>query len=504
MDRPSRAPFALAAALFALLLGVAFAGGYGWFRDELYYLACSEHLAWGYVDQPPLSPALLALWRGVAGDSLPALRALPALAGALVVLLAGATAREMGGGRFAQALAALAAALAPLVLALSGVWSMNAFDLLAWALLLFLFARLGRTGDARLWPLFGLVAGLGLLNKLSVGFLLAGLAVGLLATGWRRHLRDARTWTGALVAAALFAPHVLWQVLNGWPTLEFMRNATRLKNAPVSPGAFLLGQVELVAGGVLLAVAGLAWLLADRDGRRFRPIGIAYLVVLAVFMAQGGKPYYQGPFYPALFAAGAVAIERAAAARSRRWLRVVVPVLLLGNLAALPFVVPVLPVETHVRYAAALGRTPSSEERDRPGRLDQHYADMFGWPEMAATVARVWSAIPESERRHCAIYGQNYGQAAAIDFFGRPLGLPRAISGHNSYWTWGPGDWDGRCVVIIGGDPAEHATLFRECRIEATIEHPWARSAETGLPVSVCRDLVPPVREIWPRTREFI
>jgi len=481
-------------------------GGYGIFRDELYYIACSEHLDWGYVDQPPLSLLVLAVNRALLGDSLVALRLLPALAGAGVVLLSGLLARELGGKEFAQAIASLSALIAPLYLAIFDFYSMNAFDLLFAALSFYILIRIVRTGNPKLWPLFGLVIGSGLQNKLSILFLGFGLIMGLLLTSERRQLTGKWFWFGAAIAAALFLPYIVWQIRHGWPTLEFMRNATLYKNAPVSLVDYLGGQVLMLhPNNLLVWVPGLLYLLFSRDGSRYRLFGIAYIAIFILFVVQNGKPYYQGPTYPILFAAGGTAIERFTARRGWTWAKPALPAfLLMGGLYSAPMALPVLPVETYIRYASSIGFAPQSEERDQPTALGQHYSDMFGWKEMAETVARVYHALPPEDQAKCAILTQNYGQAGAIDFFGEVYGLPKAISGHNSYWFWGPREYTGEVMIIVGGEREEHAPDFASCEQATVHTHPYARSFETNLSIWVCRGLKWPLKEIWDEVRFFI
>ena len=478
---------------------------YGIFRDELYYIACSGHLDWGYVDQPPLAAMLLAMSRFMFGDSLVTLRLFPAIAHSGTVLLAGLMARELGGNRYAQVLAAVATIIPGVYLGNFTYFSMNAFDILIWAIIFYTVIKIIKYENTKLWLLFGLVVGIGLENKLSVMFLCFGLVVGMLLTSQRRHFLSGWFWLGGLVAAILFLPHVLWQVDNGWPTLEFMRNATMNKNMPVAPVEFFIGQVlELHPFNVLIWVPGLLYFLFSSKGGRYRLFALAYIAIFIVFAVQNGKPYYQSPFYSVLFAAGGVVIGESTARKGQRWLRAVLLVLLVAGGAILaPVAIPVLPVESYIRYAAAIGVEPTSGERDKPGKLPQHFADMFGWEEMAATVAGVYRELSPEEQSKCAIFGQNYGQAGAIDFFGKAYGLPDAISGHNNYWIWGPGDRDIEVVIIIGGNEEDHDSFFEECSIRAVHRNEYARSFETNLNIYVCKGLKRPLSETWPMMRHY-
>ena len=500
---------AVAAAMLALQLAVH--GEYGWFRDELYYLASTEHLGWGYVDHPPLSIALLGLVRAVLGDSLLAVRLVPALAGAATAVLAGVLARQLGGGRFAQGLAALCALASPVFLALSHYYSMNALDLVIWAAAAsLLLAALEHGGTGR-WAALGAVLGLGLLNKISVLWLGAGIAAALLATPHRRVLRRPGPWLAAALAGLIFLPHLVWQVRHGWPTLEFMHNATVYKMAEDSPLGFVADQVltmNPLAAPVWLA--GLGFGLFARPGvvgdRRGRVLAVIYLTVFVLLLAAGrSRASYLAPAYPLLFALGGVAIERFSAAAGRRWLRPAVPALVaLGGAVVLPYALPVLPVETFVRYQAALGIEAPADERSEMGALPQQYADMHGWQQMVDLVAEAYGRLTPEERRRARVFGQNYGEAGAVDVLGRDLGLPPAISGHNSYWLWGPGEGDWDVLIIIGGDRDDNAELFEEIEIVGRTESRWSMPFERGLDVSIARRPKVPIDEAWPRLKRYI
>jgi 4-amino-4-deoxy-L-arabinose transferase-like glycosyltransferase len=356
----------LAFALAKLALHAATSSGYGYFRDELYYLACSEHLAPGYVDHPSFS--VLALWvvRHTLGDSLWAIRLVPALLGAGTVALVGSMARALGGGRWAMALAMTATLVAPEYLSLHHFYSMNAFDIFFWALAARLTIALIDAPRPRTWLFLALTLGLGLANKISVLWLGAGLAVGIVASPERRWLRTRWPWLCGGIAALLFAPYVVWNVRQGWPTREFVRNATGEKMLDVAPLDFLTSQVDMMLFLSLpLWLGGLAYLLVHRQGRRHQLLGWAYLTVLAILIASGtSRAGYLAPAYTWLFAAGGVAAERVLARRAVAWVRPVYAgaLVVLGAVIA-PLALPVLPVESYLRWARALGEEPSTEER---------------------------------------------------------------------------------------------------------------------------------------------
>lgn len=495
-------------ALAKLLLQFAGMRHYGFFRDELYYMACGEHLAWGYVDQPPLIAFVAWFARHLFGNSLVSIRLLPALTGAAVVFLTGVLARELGGGRFAQFLAATAILFAPSYLAFDSFLSMNAFEPLFWLLCAWIAVRIARGASPRLWLAFGAVAGLGLENKHTMLVFGFALVAGLLLSGEQGMFRSKWIWIGGLLAFALFLPNLLWEAHHGWPQIEVVRNAQLYKNVPVSHLRFLGEQVALLDPLALpVWLAGLAWYLFARKGKRFRFLGWTYLIVLGTFMFLNGKTYYPLPVYPLLMAAGGVAWEEVAQARARLSLRVPLPTaVVLGGLIALPFGVPVLPIDTFVRYSAALPYSNLVKtERDAVSvRLPQLYADMFGWENMAATVARVYQSLPAADREDCAILAGNYGEAGAIDYFGSALGLPKAISGHNSYFYWGPRGYSGACVIIFGERSNEFITYFGDVQRAATITSRHAMPNEREVPVYVCHSPRAPLSALWPRFKMII
>lgn len=492
--------------LFDLALLYSVVGRYGYFRDELYYLACANHLAWGYVDQPPLSIAVLSAVRSLIGDSLPALRLVPALAGASVVLLTGVLAREMGGRRFAQFLAALTVVAAPVYLALSHFYSMNALDLVAWTLAAWVFVRLLRGAPAREWLWLGLAVGVGLLNKISLVWLGAGLGAATLLGPLRTHLRTPWPWLAALVAAFLALPHVLWQVQNGWPTLEFMRNAAEHKMVATPPLQFVMGQV-LVMGpaNTLVWVAGLVYCLFVTSAKRWRPVALAFLVIAAVLLFAGtSRAYYLTDAYPMVLAAGAVAYERLRGRLGGALRAAMVGLVIVGGAVTAPVGLPLLSPDAMARYAARLGIMPRAEERTAQGELPQHFADMFGWEEMAAKVGRAYQSLSPEERLRCAVFAQNYGEAGALDFFGRRYGLPPALSGHNNYWLWGPRGYRGEVMIVLGGDYEDNASVFESCVAVDTIRCQHCMPYERGVPVYLCRRLKMPLSELWPKLKHYI
>ena len=509
--RPLRDDIWLLASLaaLALLIHLLTLGRYGYFRDELYYVACGRHLDWGYVDHTPFIAVVAAVVRIVLGESLFALRLFPALAHAGLVLTAGLTTRALGGSRFAQGLAALATLAAPVYLGSASILNMNPFDQLLWALCsLLLIQILARepSRDRGLWILFGVVAGVGLMNKHSMAFFLVAAAIGVALSSERRRLLTPGPWIAASIAALMLSPNLIWQVQHHWPTLEFLRNAAAHKNYSGSIGEFVVAQIMLLQPvSAPLWVLGLGALLFAPWARRFRAIGWGSVIVFVLIVASRGKNYYLAPAYPPLVAAGAVALTRLVTRPRWAWVGPVYASLIaITTIVILPLCVPILPPETYVRYAHALRYEEPRSERHRAARLPQGFADMFGWEEMVATVARVYQTLTPEERARCTIFASNYGEAGAIDLFGPKLGLPRAVSGHNSYWLWGPPDSSKTIVITIGESVEDVGESCARVEQAAVFRHPWNMPYESDLPILIGRDFKMPWREIWPRCKEYI
>jgi dolichyl-phosphate-mannose-protein mannosyltransferase len=497
-------PWICAAVFFALQLG--FGPRYPVFRDEFYYLACADHLAWGYVDHPPLSIAVLALWRILFGDSLLSLRVLPSIAGAAVVLLTSDLAGRLGGGRFARTLAAAAVLAAPMVFGITSFYSMNAFDLVLWLLAVQLLLRLGsaqRPARERLWICLGVVLGLGLLNKLSVAVLAAGIAAAVLVTPLRSDLRTRAPWLAAGIALLLFAPHVVWQVLNDWPTLEFVRNAARFKNVSLGPIGFLLAQIrDFGPLNALLWVPGLLWLAFASHGR-FRALAVVFVVSFLAFM--NGKAYYLAPAMLVPLAAGPVLVEQLLARPAGTFLKpVVLIVLLTGAAVAIPLVVPVLSPARLGPYLRALGVGLEKAERSELGILPQHFADRFGWEELTSIVAEAWRSLSPEEQSRAIIVTSNYGEAGALCYYGRALGLPYATSQHNNFYLWGPGNPDATIVITVGMSPDDLKRVFSDVRPTSPLTNPFAMPYERVHPVTICRNPKIPLMEAWREGKHFI
>ena len=511
------------AALLQAALHAASVGRYGIFRDELYYLSCASRPAAGYVDQPAFSILFLSAWRALFGDSALALMVPPALCGIAAVVLTGLLARRFGGGSAAQGLAAAAAAVAPIWVGMTGYYSMNAFDILFWTLAASLLARIlegdletgPRGGAGRLWLLLGTVLALGLLNKISVLWLGFGIFAGLVLTPARRWLTTLGPWLAGGIAFLGLLPYLAWNALHRWPTLEFMRRATSEKyvaSSPITFGKDLLLFFDPLAAP--LWIGGLLWLLASRDGKRFRALGVVFVATFAILLANGtSKAEYLAAAFAPLVAAGGVVAERVLhRGRSAAPAVAYAVILLATGLALAPLAIPLLSPTAYVAYAKRLGVGAPTTERNEMGPLPQHFADRFGWPEMAAEVARVAATLTEAERKTARVWARNYGEAAALEKYGAPLNVPPVLCPHNSFWFWsvaaievaeknapfkGP-------LVVIGGRRETLTGVFGRVEEAGRTGHQLAMPYENGRPIWICREPKEDLRTILLRDRLFI
>jgi hypothetical protein len=478
--------------------------GFGFFSDEFYYIACSNRLDWGYVDHPPLSILLLRIDRWLLGDSLFSIRLLPALTGGAAVLLTGLLARRLGAGRFGQLLAQVCVLVAPTYLGTSHIFSMNALDLVFWLAAMYIVVMILSGGDQRLWIAFGLVAGLGLQNKIMLLLLGCGVVIGLMLTNQRRQLLSKWFWLGGALAALIFLPYVLWQIPNGWPTLEFMENARLQKMVRLSFLSYSFEQIlQMHPFTFPVWLCGLCVLVFSKTFRKYQALGWCYLAVLILFVVTGGKAYYLAPAYTMLFAFGSVWIEGRLSSKAARAASMIL--IVTGGLLTLPVAIPLLPVEAHIRYSAALGLKPNAGgERHRVGRLSQYYASMFGWEKFVGEIARVYQSLPPSDQAKCGIFCMDYHQAGAVDFLGKRYGLPDAASGHNNYWLWGLHS-TGEVAIIVSRDIGDLPKAFEEVSQRGFIHDDmgYVQPSENDLSVFVVRKPKEPISVLWAQAKHY-
>jgi hypothetical protein len=480
-------------------------GGYGIFRDELYYIACANHPDIGYVDHPPLSIWILSAWKFVFGATLFSIRFLPALCSGIATFIIGTLARDFGGSMYAIILSCLASIFTPILLAFFGLFTMNAFDVVLWASAFFIVQKVIQTEKPKYWLILGLIIGLGSLNKISMLWLGSGIFVGLLLTSNRKLLKVKIPWIAGLIAIILFTPFVLWNINHDFAHLEFIRNASSDKYASQNPITFFSGLILIMNPiAVPLWLAGFWFLLS---GKEYRVIGYAVLTVLCILIINvHSKPEYFASAMTILIPAGAVKLERVFQRNYIKWIRFPYLIILTAiGILLMPITVDILPVETFIKYQTALGLTPASNEGHQLPGLPQQYADRFGWKNIAEVTARVFASLPDADKKNCLIYGRNYGEAAAIDYFGKKFGLPPGISQHNSYWYWSEEHLKQNATIIVIGVEKEQLLKDYEDVQEAGIIHSdYAMPYENDLPVTICRKLRRPILEVWNGRKVFI
>jgi 4-amino-4-deoxy-L-arabinose transferase-like glycosyltransferase len=482
-------PITVVAAALAVVW-MALSSRYGFHRDELYFLAAGDHLAWGYVDQPPLTPLLAKVSTTLFGDTPVGLRVVAMLGGVAIVFLTALIARELRGGRRAQLLAACCAAVSGYVLAVGHMVSTSTFDLLAWIAIAFLALRLLRTGDDRWWPALGLTIGLGLENKYLVLLLVGALLVALLVVGPRAILRSWWLAAGIAAAAVVALPNLWWQAANGWPQVTVAGGISSDDGAENRMMFIPLQLVQLSPFLVPIAVAGILRLFRDPSLRWARAVAFAYPVLCVVVVATGGKPYYALPLVLVMIAAGC---EPAVRWTDRKPVRR--KVLAIGMaLAAITSAVITLPLLPPSAVGAVAG-------------INKEQVEQIGWPELTSTVATAWARIPADVRDRAVIFTVNYGEAGAIAEYGPEHGLPAPYSGHMSYADWGPppDSSDGPVVLVQHPDAGRRLeSQFTGCRQVATIDNGKdIDPEEQGGAISLCDRPAKPWSQLWPALRRF-
>ena len=490
-------------ALAKLLFHIYFNNRYGYFRDEFDYIVCGDHLAWGYVDQPPVIPFLIHICRAVLGDSLRSIRFIPALASSLLVVQAAVLAREFGGRRFALLLSAATILIAPQYLSNGSLLTTNCLEPNLWMGCASFAILAIKRDDPRYWLWFGVVAGIGLEEKYSIALFGFGIVVGLLLTAHRRVFLNRWIWIGGAAAFVIFLPNLLWNIHYDFPFIQLMHNIRAEGRDVVLPlPQYFLQQMILVHPfATPIWLTGLFALLFSAKLRSYRFLGWCYLVCFTILFVLHGKNYYLTPVYPMLLAAGAVVIESAIdgkkdaklnePGRTRRaWLKPVILIVLLADgIHLVPITVPVLSPNKFLAYTKTLFfKLPVMEHAHARAALPQWYADQFGWNEIVAETAVAWSRLSAADRadKTCGIFAQDYGQAGAIDFVGRRYGLPPALSGHQSWSLWGPRGYSGNCMIVLDDKRERLEQLWQSVEYVGTsADNPYALEKE--IPVFICR-----------------
>lgn len=496
---------AVALALAVITGHMLVAGNYGYFRDELYYLVAGLRLAPGYVDFPLMMGLLSALTNLVAHDNLIAIHVIPALAAGALVVVTALMARALGGGRFAQTLAALGSAANLVFLATGSIFSMDILDALWWALGAYVLILLIRRDDPRLWLAFGLVAGVGLTTKLTMLYFGLAVVIGALLTSRRRDFRTRWPWLGGLIALAGLAPYILWNAANGWPTLAFWHNYGGRGSGPVGFFTDQLFAMNLLS--LPLVIAGLLYYFRGAAGKPWRMLGWGFVFLYVIFTLINAKSYFLAPAYPMLYAAGGVRLSWAFERPRWRWARPVYPAAIaLMGIALAPLVMPILEPATYVANYGWLTGTANNAAGQSQALLPQPLGDRFGWETLTADVTHVYRSLPPDERAQACVFTQNYGEASALVLLAKPGQLPPVISSHNNYWLWGPSSCSGAVLISVNYTQADMEKSYASVVPAGALRCDYCQPSENFAPIFICtqpRFRAGSLHDIWKNARHF-
>ena len=470
---------------------------YGFHQDELVALDNANHLEWGFVEYPPLTPFLARIELELFGLSLVGARTVSALAQSIVLVLTGLMARELGGRRLTQIIAALAAAIAPIALIQGSLLQYVTFDFLWSVLIAYLVIRLLKSENPRWWIPIGAAIGLGMMTKYTMVMFVAGLVGGVLLTDARRYLRSPWLWGGVVLSLLIFLPNLIWQIQHDFISLEFLSSIHARDVAIGRADGYIIEQFLFCTNPFMIPfwAAGLIWYFRNGAGKRYRVIGWMYVIPFLIYLITQGRSYYLAPAYPMLTAAGAVVWQgwldnlsapRVRLAQGTTWAGIFVGALISSALA-----LPIAPINS-----AIWGIT--SEVHDT-------FTEQIGWPEMIETVAAIYTGLPEQERLQTGIFAGENDEAAALNLYGPEYGLPKAMSGSDTFWLRGYVNPPPETLIVVGYSQEELVSVFEQCEVAGTITNPYGVENDLRDPpnIFVCRGLRFPLPEIWDRVRRF-
>jgi hypothetical protein len=455
-------------------------------RDGLLYIELGKHMSWGFQSVPPSIAVFASLSRLLFGDTAFGINFFPAIIGASSLIIIGTMVKEMGGSRMAQFIALLAFLVSTSFLRSNSLLQPVSFDEFYWLLIAFLVFRLINTEKPVYWIWIGITAGAAFLNKYLVVFFLIGLVVSFLLTPLRKWLRSPYLYLGVLTALLIALPNLIWQYRHGLPVVSHMRELTETQLVNVRIDLFLLDQLMMNIPAILIWIPGLIYILFDREGCKYRVLGLAYLSSLLLLIIFRGKSYYTLGLYPMLFAFGGMGLVSWFHGKLAFIRHAIIAVAIISGILFLPYSLPVLDPEQFIKYTRILGAENSQRwEEGEYHELPQDYADMIGWEELSGIVSDAYNSLTPAEKERCTIFANNYGEAGAINFYGRKLGLPPAISFSDSYLLWAPDSVPGDCLIKIG-ESDDIVEMYNDVSIVGRISTPHAR--ESGVPVYLFKD----------------
>lgn len=487
-----------------IYLATLYFTSFGIFRDELYYIACANRPALGYVDQPPLSIWILTVWKFFLGDSLFVIRLVPAFVSSVTIFFLGLFTFKLGGGKSAVIISMIAFMLTPIFLGMNTTYSMDVFDFFFWILSAYIFLQIVESSNQKLWYALGIVIGLGLLNKISVFWLGAGILTGTIFTPLREDLKTKYPYIAAGIAILIFSPYIIWNLTHNFAHLEFMRNATQRKYGGLTPVSLILDMLLVVNPlSVLIWIPGIIFFFFNKRVRIYRPLGYIWLVTFVIlFVNWHSKATYLAAAFQILFAGGAVQIVRWNVKKRNLKYALAIPVVVI-NLILFPYARPLLPVQTFLDYQSVLFfKVPNNE--GNVTELPQHYADRFGWEGLSRDVSKAYQKLPNNERKHTVVYCNNYGEAGAIEYYRKKFPLPKVICPHNSYWYWWPEKINITTVIIIGGNFEDLLQSFQQVEPAGFHTNKYAMPYENNLNIFIGRGLKKSMQQIRKSAKIFI
>lgn len=495
---------------FLLVYVSSFIPGYEYFIDEFYYIACANRPAFGYVDHPPLAPLLLTIIQFLFGNSIYVIRFLPAVSISITVFLGGIIAREIGGKNFSQIVTAVCIAASPVLIAFSGFYSMNAFEPLIAILVLYVSVKMVKQDSPGKWIIAGILMGLGMMNKHTFALFIFALVLSLLLSGKWRLVFNKWFVFGSLIAFIIFLPNIIWQMLNGFPSIEFYRNITVDKNVYTPPLEFIKMQLMFMSPiNALIWIPGIFYLLISKNLREFRFLGALFLIIFILMLVTGSSRPDRVTFaYPAVFAGGALFfenfIQRYNVLKVLKFLLIFL--LYAGLILFVPLFIPYLTYEQNASYVNFIGINTELEKGNKP-LLTQLLADRIGWEERVALVNKAYQKLSEDEKKRTIIVGSNYGQAGALEFYGKKYNFPRVVSGHNNYYLWNKGMLNDKSIAISLEHPDGLHGALEEFEsvdtINAVYTNPYVTFHENNLTVFICRNPKIPFNEMLEKIRYY-
>jgi len=478
---------------FFIIYGSSFVPGYEYFIDEVYYIACANHLAFGYIDHPPLSIFILAFWKSIFGDSLYSIRFLPALAGSFIVFFGGIITRELGGGKFSQVLTSFTLLCTPVFAAAAGIYSMNIFETLLAVLIIYYIIRLMKEHNLKRWFVIGVLMGLGVMNKHTFGLYIMALLIGLLVCGKWRLIFNKWFIFGGLIAFIIFLPNIIWQIVNHYPSLEFYVIISRYKNVYTPPLSFITGQIVTMSPiNFFVWFFGIFFLLFSKQMKDYRFMVVIFLLIFIFMLLTGTSRSDRTAFiYPAAFAGGAIFWETFTSKHRTAWIKLVLIFLMVLSFAmTIPIILPYLTYQQTADYIKFIHYNTEFESHNRP-LLPQLLADRIGWKEKAVMMNSVYQTLSDSEKKRTILSATNYGQAGMLDLYGKKYGFPKVICGHNSYSLWNREHLDADIVLYLAHkkDTVEVSKRFGNYKMSDQIfTNSYVTPHEDNLVVYICKE----------------